>query len=102
MKSINTGSQVCGLLWSIQRPELVSTHGFTKNDIRIWQYPTLQQVATLETGHSSSKVVHMASSPDSENIAVAAADQIINFWKVFEKQIKTTNKSELSLFGKIR
>jgi len=51
MHSIDAGSQVCNVLWSKHSNELVSTHGYSQNQIIVWQYPGLQQVARL-TGHS--------------------------------------------------
>lgn len=51
MQSIDTGSQVCNLAWSKHSSELVSTHGYSQNQILVWKYPSLAQVAKL-TGHS--------------------------------------------------
>lgn len=51
MQCVDTGSQVCNLAWSKHAPELVSTHGYSQNQILVWKYPSLVQVAKL-TGHS--------------------------------------------------
>lgn len=48
---IDTGSQVCNLMFSRTSNELVSTHGYSLNQICVWKYPTMQKVATL-TGHT--------------------------------------------------
>lgn len=51
--SHHTGSQVCNLMWSrTLKSEIVSTHGYSLNQIIIWKYPTMEKVATL-TGHTS-------------------------------------------------
>ena len=44
--------QVCNLAWSKSANELVSTHGYSQNQIILWRYPTLTQVAKL-TGHTT-------------------------------------------------
>ena len=44
MQSVDTGSQVCNLAWSKHSSELVSTHGYSQNQILVWKYPTLVQV----------------------------------------------------------
>ena len=48
MQSIDTGSQVCNLAWSKHASELVSTHGYSQNQILVWKYPSLVQVTTLQ------------------------------------------------------
>ena len=52
LQCIDTGSQVCNLAWSKGANELVSTHGYSQNQIIIWRYPSLTQVARL-TGHTT-------------------------------------------------
>jgi len=38
--SIDTGSQVCNLMYA-NSDELVSTHGYSQNQVHIWKYPRL-------------------------------------------------------------
>lgn len=79
--SVDTKSQVCGILWSSQYRELISGHGFAQNQLTIWKYPTLTRVADL-TGHTS-RVLHMAMSPDGNTVVSAAADETLRLWKCF-------------------
>ena len=44
-------SQVCNLMWSKNVNELVSTHGYSLNQVIVWKYPSMQKIATL-TGHT--------------------------------------------------
>mmetsp|Transcript_7662 Transcript_7662/g.8357 ORF Transcript_7662/g.8357 Transcript_7662/m.8357 type:complete len:534 (-) Transcript_7662:284-1885(-) len=81
---INTGSQVCNLIFSPHYNEFVSTHGYSENQITIWKFPTLERVGTL-TGHTS-RVLYLAISPDGENIVTGAGDETLRFWKVFPKE----------------
>jgi hypothetical protein len=37
-------SQVCNLAWSKNVNELVSTHGYSQNQIIVWRYPTMSKV----------------------------------------------------------
>jgi WD40 repeat protein len=37
--------QVCNLVWSKNVNELVSTHGYSQNQIIVWRYPTMSKVA---------------------------------------------------------
>nr|GEZ49469.1 cell division cycle 20.2, cofactor of APC complex-like [Tanacetum cinerariifolium] len=37
LNSVNTGSQVCALLWNKNERELLSSHGFTQNQLTLWK-----------------------------------------------------------------
>lgn len=52
LSSVDTGSQVCGFLWNNYERELLSCHGFSKNELILWKYPSMVRMAEL-TGHTS-------------------------------------------------
>ncbi|EPS70724.1 hypothetical protein M569_04033, partial [Genlisea aurea] len=81
LNKIDTGSQVCNLAWSKNVNEIVSTHGYSQNQIMIWKYPSMGKVATL-TGHSL-RVLYLAMSPDGQTIVTGAGDETLRFWSVF-------------------
>jgi cell division cycle protein 20 (cofactor of APC complex) len=58
LNSVDTGSQVCSLLWNKNERELLSSHGFTQNQLTLWKYPSMVKMAEL-TGHTS-RVLFMA------------------------------------------
>lgn len=78
---IDTGSQVCNLAWSKNCNEIVSTHGYSLNQIVVWRYPTMSKVTTL-TGHTL-RVLYLAVSPDGSTIVTGAGDETLRFWQVF-------------------
>ena len=80
VNAVDTHSQVCALQWSLHDKELVSSHGFSHNQLILWKYPSMVKVAEL-TGHTS-RVLHMAQSPDGTTIVSAAADETLRFWKI--------------------
>uniref|UniRef100_A0AAX7VL26 CDC20/Fizzy WD40 domain-containing protein n=1 Tax=Astatotilapia calliptera TaxID=8154 RepID=A0AAX7VL26_ASTCA len=101
LQCMDTGSQVCNLAWSKHANELVSTHGYSQNQILVWKYPALTQVAKL-TGHSY-RVLYLAMSPDGEAIVTGAGDETLRFWNVFNKTRSTKESvSVLNLFKRIR
>lgn len=67
---LGTGSQVCNLLWSKNVNEIVSTHGYSQNQIIVWKYPSMSKLATL-TGHTL-RVLYLAVSPDGQTIVTGA------------------------------
>ena len=94
--SIDTGSQVCNLMFSTNTTELVSTHGYSQNEIVIWKYPSLEKVTTL-TGHTS-RVLYLAMNPKGETIVTGAGDETLRFWNVFPSKnvVKTFEPEQLS------
>ncbi|RDD46219.1 Fizzy-related protein-like protein [Trichoplax sp. H2] len=94
---IDTGSQVCNLAWSKYTNELVSTHGYSKNHIVIWKYPSLSKVAEL-SGHTY-RVLYLSVSPEGESIVTGAGDETLRFWNVFCKpKASKESKSLLNPF----
>lgn len=81
--NVDTGSQVCNLVWSKTTSELVLTHGYSRNQIIVWKYPSMQQIAQL-TGHTY-RVLYLALSPNGETLVTGAGDETLRFWTVFEK-----------------
>jgi len=73
LSCVDTGSQVCNLCWSKNVNELVSTHGYSQNQIVVWRYASMSKVATL----------NLAMSPDGQTIVTGAGDETLRFWNVF-------------------
>ncbi|KAJ3020832.1 substrate-specific activator of APC-dependent proteolysis [Thoreauomyces humboldtii] len=98
LSQTDTNSQVCNLAWGKQSKHLISTHGYSRNHITLWNTPDdpfsaqpsltsnapppdlLTEAATL-TGHGS-RVVYLAVSPDGQNIVTGAGDETLRFWKI--------------------
>ncbi len=72
VQTVEVGSQVCNLMFSKTLNELVSTHGYSHNEINVWKCPQMQKVATL-TGHTY-RVLYLAMSPDGSTIVTGAGD----------------------------
>jgi len=73
LNCVDTGSQVCNLCLSKNINELVSTHGYSQNQIVVWRYSSMSKVATL-TGHTL-RVLYLAMSPDGQTIVTGAGDR---------------------------
>lgn len=83
LNSIDTHSQVCALQWNKHEREILSSHGYSQNQLCLWKYPTMTKMAEM-TGHSA-RVLHMAQSPDGTTVVSAAADETLRFWKCFSE-----------------
>ena len=89
VNSIDTGSQVCNLMFSKDVNELASTHGYSLNQIIIWKYPSMTRIATL-TGHTF-RVLYLSMSPDGQAIVTGAGDETLRFWNVFPSSRSKTH-----------
>lgn len=96
---IDTESQVCSLLWSKTDHELLSSHGFSRNEIVIWKYPSMKKVTEL-LGHRS-RVLHTSQSPNGSHVVSASGDETLRFWNVFtpvnKKKMISKDNSPLSI-----
>ena len=82
ISEVDTGSQVCNIIFSKHSKEFVSGHGYSRNEIIIWNYPEMNKLASM-IGHDE-RVMYMASSPNGNDIITGAGDKTLRFWKIFE------------------
>lgn len=83
--------QVCALQWNRHEREIVSSHGYSKNQLCVWKYPSMAKIGEM-TGHTA-RVLHMAQSPDGTSVVTAGADETLRFWRCFgEPAAKATEK----------
>lgn len=103
--SIDTGSQVCSIIWSKQYHEFISGHGHADNQLSIWQYPGLNKSTDL-FGHNA-RILGMSMSPDGQTVVSLGADETLRFWECFQedkdlKKKKETNTKENIITHPIR
>jgi len=90
--SIDSGSQVCNMIWGVNSNELVTTHGYSNNYIAVWKPNPLKCIAQL-AGHLS-RVVYLSMSPDGESIVTGSGDETLRFWQVFPPSKYNKKKKE--------
>ncbi|KAK9841266.1 hypothetical protein WJX74_002821 [Apatococcus lobatus] len=91
LNSVDTGSQVCALEWNRHEREILSSHGFSQNQLSLWKYPSMAKVGEL-TGHTA-RALHMSQSPDGTTVCTAAPDETLRFWNVFAEPAVATKKA---------
>lgn len=94
LQSIDAQSQISAILWSSNYRELISSHGYTQNQLTIWKYPEMSKVCDL-LGHEE-RVLGMCMSPDEEMVVSVSSDETLRFWRCFACDEKTKRKRELS------
>ena len=86
LKNIETGSQICSLIWNNKEKEIISSHGFNKNQIIIWNYEKNKKICELK-GHMN-RVLYLTMSPDETKICSGSGDETVRFWKINNDQLK--------------
>lgn len=83
LRQIQCESQVCGLRWSTagHHSEIVSTHGFSNNELAVWHYPSLSKVVGMRAHET--RVLQAALSADGSTLVTAAANEHLKFWNIF-------------------
>ena len=76
----DTGSQICNIIFSKYEDEIITSHGFSNNEICVWRLKGLKKTHTLP-GHSS-RVLYLSMSPSGEHIVTGAGDETLRFWNL--------------------
>lgn len=97
LHTVDTGSQVCNLAWSANVNEIVSTHGYSQNQIVVWKAASMTPITTL-TGHTT-RVLYLATSPDGRSIVTGAGDETLRFWSVFPGAKKGRSLAPSSIYA---
>lgn len=90
---VDTGSQVCNMVWSNNTDEIVTSHGYSRYNLTVWDYQTMDPVAILK-GHSF-RVLHMTLSADGTTVVSGAGDETLRYWKIFGKVKAKTNPNSI-------
>ena len=92
IKNVDTGSQVCSIVWNKKEREIISSHGFNKNQITIWNYQKMKKNCELK-GHMS-RVLYLTISPDENYICSGSGDETLRFWKINDEILEAQNEED--------
>ena len=99
----DTGSQICNMIWSRNTDEIVTSHGYSKYNLTLWDFPTMDPIAILK-GHSF-RVLHLTLSADGTTVVSGAGDETLRYWKLFDKpkhKIPTSSSVMFNSSNRIR
>jgi len=97
LQTVDAKSQISSIIWSKDFKEIISSHGYSLNQLTVWKYPEMVRICDL-SGHTS-RVLMMTMSPDQETVASAGADETLRLWKCFglnDKQRKAKKNQLLT------
>lgn len=90
--TLATDSQVCNILFSSHSNEMLTTHGFSKNQLMLWNVAKRERFSVIDAHQT--RVLHAAYGPDGESVATCSADETLKFWRVFlrRKPVPATDR----------
>lgn len=78
--SKDTGSQVSALEFNSLTQDLISAHGYSKNQIAMWKGNELKLNGEMN-GHQG-RILNMLLSPDQSMLVSLSADETLRFWRL--------------------
>ncbi len=93
LKNIDTGSQVCALIWNKKEKEIISSHGYNKNQIIIWNYEKNKKICELK-GHMN-RVLYLTMSSDENEICSGSGDETLRFWKINDDKLEKKDNEDI-------
>ncbi len=78
VKSISTMSQVCAVEWDYDSRTLISSHGFSKYQMCLWDYETSELLYEF-MGHKN-RILSLIKPEGSSLVFTASADETLRIW----------------------
>ncbi|KAM0686190.1 hypothetical protein COBT_002589 [Conglomerata obtusa] len=87
VRSVDYQSQVCNLHWT-KANEIISTHGYSRNDIRIANAGSMKVKGIY--GGNGNRTIHFAVDSEEEMFVSGGCDGNLNFWRIHDRLKKTS------------
>lgn len=90
ISEVDTGSQVCNLVWSPFTSEFATSHGFSDNSLSVWRCGNNEKSNVLTmlskiTAHSK-RIIHLTISEDGETVVSGGGEGTLKYWNLFQKR----------------
>lgn len=94
---VDTGSQVCNVIFDKEGDTLLSTHGYSLNQLIIWDADSEYKSLTKEEMLIAHKlrVLYLARSPCGRYVVTGAGDETLRIWKVFNSDSDNENQKSV-------
>ena len=87
VNEVDTGSQICNLMYSPVSNELVTTHGYSLNQINLWKWESNGGLRKIESimGHKN-RVLYLSGQNSGGKMVTGAGDEELRLWKIFDEE----------------
>lgn len=86
-------SQVSGLHYGLKYRELISTHGFSDNNIVVWKACNLKRIGEL--GKHEGRVLCSAVNQKTSHLVSVGVDENLKFWEVYNENEEVVKRSSM-------
>ena len=80
INSFNTYNQICGINWNENGKQIISAHGYCKNNVCLWKYPEMWKITELN-GHVN-RILYMKLNRENNMIATASPKDSLKIWQI--------------------
>jgi cell division cycle 20-like protein 1, cofactor of APC complex len=86
LNEVDTGSQVCNLAYSPISSQLVTTHGYSLNELTLWNWGPNGRLEKVDSvmGHRR-RVLYLAGEARGGRVVTGAGDEQLHLWKAFDE-----------------
>lgn len=96
IKRVATDSQVCTLNYLTKYKELLTTHGYQQNDLKLWKATGgIKMIKSF--GNHEARVLHTAINSDETSVVSLSPDESLKFWKIRESKQNAPKKCSLNI-----
>jgi len=95
LEKVEVESQVCTLSYLRKYKEIVTSHGYQENSIKLWKAAGMKNICTF--GQHENRVLHTALSPDQCTMVSLGADESLKFWKIADKQKVSAKRDSIGM-----
>lgn len=101
LAKIDTGSQVCNLTFDRDGDSLISTHGYSLNQMIVWNYSKNFDRLRKDDVIMAHKlrVLYLATSPCGKYVATGAGDETIRIWNLMNQRRPSYQSNGFEGFG---
>ena len=94
---VDTGSQVCNVIFDKEGDTLLSTHGYSLNQLIVWDADSEYKSLTKEEMLIAHKlrVLYLARSPCGRYVVTGAGDETLRIWRVFNGEGDNDNQKSV-------
>lgn len=82
-RNFTVTSQVCNIHFLTKYKEIITTHGFSENNINLYKESNFNLISSF--GKHDNRVLYSALSPDQSSLISLAGDENLKFWKINEQ-----------------